>query len=77
MHTDRGDVTAPLIVDALGWRRVLGAGENVQPPNARLSRGLEVHPSGAADDLELWLDELPTGYRVGTIRARPVPDSTR
>src|SRR4051812_15120317 len=27
--TDRGDVTAPLIVDALGWRRVLGPGDNV------------------------------------------------
>ena len=26
VHTDRGDLTAPLIVDALGWRRVLGAG---------------------------------------------------
>ena len=25
VHTDRGDLTAPLIVDALGWRRVLGA----------------------------------------------------
>ena len=35
VSTDRGDVTAPLIVDALGWRRVLGAGENVQPPEAR------------------------------------------
>src|SRR5688572_15425057 len=23
VHTDRGDLTAPLIVDALGWRRVL------------------------------------------------------
>jgi flavin-dependent dehydrogenase len=56
VHTDRGDVRAGLIVDALGWRRVLGAGANVQPPNARLSRGLEVHPSGAGDDLELWLD---------------------
>jgi flavin-dependent dehydrogenase len=64
VHTDRGDVTAPLIVDALGWRRVLGAGENVQPPNARLSRGLEVHPEGRADDLELWLDEryVSPGY---------------
>jgi flavin-dependent dehydrogenase len=56
VHTDRGDVTAPLIVDALGWRRVLGAGENVQPPNAPLSRGLEVHPAGRSDDLELWID---------------------
>ena len=34
MSTDRGDVTAPLIVDALGWRRVLGPGDNVQPPEA-------------------------------------------
>ena len=31
--------SAPLIVDALGWRRVLGAGANVQPPDALLSRG--------------------------------------
>jgi glycine/D-amino acid oxidase-like deaminating enzyme len=38
VHTDRGDITAPLIVDALGWRRVLGGGANVQPPDALLSR---------------------------------------
>ncbi len=44
--TDRGPITAPLIVDALGWRRVLGRGENVQPPDALISRGLEVHPDG-------------------------------
>ena len=64
VHTDRGNVTAPLIVDALGWRRVLGVGDNVQPPNARLSRGLEVHPEGRASDLELWLDEryVSPGY---------------
>src|SRR4051795_502806 len=64
VHTDRGDVTAPLIVDGLGWRRVLGAGANVQPPDAALSRGLEVHPSGRASDLELWLDTryISPGY---------------
>jgi flavin-dependent dehydrogenase len=56
VHTDRGDVSAPLIVDALGWRRVLGLGENVQPPEATLSRGLEVHPGGSGTDLELWID---------------------
>jgi menaquinone-9 beta-reductase len=63
VHTDRGDVSAPLIVDALGWRRILGAGR-VQPPNARLSRGLEVHPAGRGDALELWLDEryVSPGY---------------
>jgi flavin-dependent dehydrogenase len=55
VHTDRGDVRARLVVDALGWRRVLGAGSNVQPPDARLSRGLEVHPSGSGSDLELWI----------------------
>ena len=62
--TDRGELRAPLIVDALGWRRVLGAGENVQPPDAFLSRGLEVHPGGAGGDLEIWIDRavVPAGY---------------
>jgi flavin-dependent dehydrogenase len=64
VHTDRGDLTAPLIVDGLGWRRILGAGENVQPPDALLSRGLEVHPNGSGDDLEIWIDRgyVPAGY---------------
>jgi len=56
VHTDRGDLSAPLIVDALGWRRILGAGATVQPPNARLSRGLEIHPHERGEDLELWID---------------------
>ena len=42
-------LAAPLIVDALGWRRVLGPGANVQPPEAPISRGLEVHPDGGGD----------------------------
>jgi digeranylgeranylglycerophospholipid reductase len=64
VHTDRGDLRAPLIVDALGWRRVLGGGVNIQPPNARLSRGLEVHPHGSAEELEIWIDRryVPAGY---------------
>ncbi|MGH2844280.1 MAG: NAD(P)/FAD-dependent oxidoreductase [Solirubrobacteraceae bacterium] len=64
VHTDRGEVRAPLIIDALGWRRVLGAGEPVQPPGAYLSRGLEVHSNGAGDDLEIWIDRryVPAGY---------------
>jgi len=62
VHTDRGDLTAPVIVDALGWRRVLGSG--YQPPDAPLSRGLEVHPWGVGDDMELWIDRkyVPAGY---------------
>ena len=64
VHTDRGDLHAPLVVDALGWRRVLSRSANVQPPDAFLSRGLEVHPNGAGDELELWLDRsyVPAGY---------------
>ena len=62
--TDRGAVQAPLIVDALGWRRVLGRGENIQPPDALLSRGLEVHPHGAGSDMEIWVDRsyVTAGY---------------
>jgi flavin-dependent dehydrogenase len=64
VHTDRGDLTAPLVVDALGWRRVLSNAEpGIQPPEARLSRGLEVHPDGNGADLELWLD--PSYIRAG------------
>src|SRR5207247_4972672 len=61
--TDRGEVTAPLVVDALGWRRVL-AGDGYQPPDAPLSRGLEVHRWGASDELEIWIDRsiVPAGY---------------
>ncbi|MEA2439457.1 MAG: hypothetical protein QOH76_881 [Thermoleophilaceae bacterium] len=62
VHTDRGDLSAPLVVDALGWKRVLG--EHVQPPDAALSRGLEVHPSGTSSELEIWIDRryVPAGY---------------
>ncbi len=64
VHTDRGDVRAPLIVDSLGWRRVLGTGDPIQPPDAFLSRGLEVHPFGDGHDLEVWIDRsyVPAGY---------------
>jgi len=64
VHTDRGDIRAAYVVDALGWRRVLGAGSNVQPPDALLSRGLEVHPFGSGEDMEIWIDRsyVPAGY---------------
>ncbi len=62
--TDRGEIRARLIVDALGWRRVLGGGDAIQPPDAFLSRGLEVHPGGSGPDLEVWIDRsyVPAGY---------------
>ena len=63
VHTDRGDLRAPLIVDCLGWRRMLNS-PGYQPPEAPLSRGLEVHPNGASDELEIWIDRgyVPAGY---------------
>jgi flavin-dependent dehydrogenase len=81
--TDRGAITASLIVDAAGWRRVLGD-PHVQPPEATLSRGLEVHPHDAGGtDLDVWLDRglVGKGYgwsvpaagerRVGTLSYDP------
>lgn len=53
--TDRGLLRAPLVVDALGWRRVLSR-SGYQPPGAPLSRGLEVHPDGQGEDLDVWLE---------------------
>ncbi len=59
--SDRGMLEAPEVVDALGWRRVLAAGTpqgtgGYQPPDAPLSRGLEVHPDGGGTDLDVWVD---------------------
>jgi flavin-dependent dehydrogenase len=64
VDTDRGVLSARLVVDALGWRRVLASNDGYQPPDAPLSRGLEVHPAGAGDDLEVWIDRryVPAGY---------------
>lgn len=79
VHTDRGDLTAPLVVDALGWRRVLHTGPKVQPPNARMSRGLEVHPPNdgipPANSLELWID--PECVRAGYGWSFPADDEVR
>jgi flavin-dependent dehydrogenase len=62
VHTDRGDVEAPLSGDGLRGRPVLAG--RYQPPDAPLSRGLEVHPWGAGEELEIWIDRryVPAGY---------------
>jgi menaquinone-9 beta-reductase len=75
VHTDRGDLHAPLVIDALGWRRVLSNGEPIQPPNARLSRGLEVHPAGEGSELELWIDHRY--IRAGYAWSFPARDEVR
>jgi menaquinone-9 beta-reductase len=75
VQTDRGPLSAPLIVDGLGWRRVLSNGSAIQPPNARLSRGLEVHPAGSGEEMELWVD--PGYIRSGYSWSFPAHDEMR
>jgi flavin-dependent dehydrogenase len=75
VQTDRGELHSPLVVDALGWRRMLSNDTPIQPPNARLSRGLEVHPQGRGEELELWID---AGYiRAGYSWSFPAGDELR
>ena len=63
------------MIDALGWRRVLSNATPIQPPDARLSRGLEVHPPGRGEEMELWLD---SGYiRAGYGWSFPARDELR
>lgn len=75
VHTDRGELRAPLIVDALGWRRTLSNASTIQPPHARLSRGLEVHPAGTGDKMEVWID--PRYIRAGYGWSFPAHDELR
>ena len=64
VETDRGPLSAPLVVDALGWRRILDPELSFTPPEAPLSRALEVHPAGQSPDLEVWIERgyVPAGY---------------
>jgi len=55
VRTDRGTLHAPIVVDALGWRRVLGR----RPFTGRggpVTRALEVHPAGSGDALDVIVD---------------------
>ena len=68
VRTDRGQIRATLIVDAMGWRRVLQA-PHFQPPDAPLSRGLEVHPHVEAteqdDALDVWVERSTVRHGYG------------
>jgi flavin-dependent dehydrogenase len=76
LETDRGAVSAPLVIDASGWRRILGVDQSAQPPDAPLTRALEVHPPATSEDLEVWVDRryaragygwsFPAGQEVRT-----------
>jgi flavin-dependent dehydrogenase len=81
--TDRGTVRAPLVVDACGWRRILGEEHGRLPIDDGMTRALEVHPPGSDDDLTVWVDRhyaragygwsFPAGpeLRTGTCSYRP------
>ena len=74
VHTDRGEIRAPLVVDALGWRRVLGS----RPSSGKegpLSRGLEVHPKGDGDELGVFIDR--SLVRRGYCWSVPAGDEVR
>jgi len=75
VQTDRGPLHAPLVVDALGWRRVLSNATAIQPPKARLSRGLEVHPEAGGESMELWID--PRYVRAGYSWSFPAREELR
>jgi len=60
--TDRGELTAPLIVDALGWRRVLSNAPPIQPPNASASTS--------------WSFTRPGGPPAGPCPGRSRPSTT-
>jgi flavin-dependent dehydrogenase len=64
VETDRGVISAPIVVDAMGWKRILAGGAHYQPPDGPLSRGLEVHPAGADEDFRILINRryVPAGY---------------
>jgi menaquinone-9 beta-reductase len=85
IDTDRGTIRGALLVDACGWRRML-SDPHLQPPDAPLSRGLEVHPhapDAPADALDVWIERplvrrgygwnVPAGEerRIGTCSYDP------
>jgi hypothetical protein len=84
VETDRGAVSAPLVIDALGWGRALGAKQAFQPVDAPLTRALEVHPTGRSEELEVWVDRsyaragygwsFPAGKEVRVGACSYVPD---
>ena len=76
VHTDRGDLTRP------ADRRCAGLAAACCPtrarssrPRAALSRGLEVHPAGAAEQMQLWID--PRYVRAGYAWSFPAAEEMR
>ena len=81
VHTDRGDLRAPLVVDALGWRRVLA--DDGERRSSRPRRGCRaawrstprLTTATTPPDLELWLDRAYV--RAGYAWSFPAGDELR
>ena len=74
VHTDRGDLTAPLVVDALGWRRMLGP-RATSPPMRRCRVASRCTPGAPATSSRSG-STAATSPRV-TAGASRLPDEVR
>ena len=72
-------VTAPLVVDALGWRRVLPATAATSRPTRRSPAGSRSIRGARRDELEIWIDRgyVPAGYGWSFPAARRGPGRRR
>ena len=76
VHTDRGDVRAPLIVDALGWRRVLsGASDHSTAERPPVARPRGPPRRDRRGSMELWID--PRYIRSGYSWSFPAREEVR
>ena len=77
--TDRGDARPPRWSSTPSAGSGCSAATGYQPPDAPLSRGLEVHPFGSWDELEIWIDRdvRPGRLRLELPGARRGPDRGR
>ena len=76
VHTDRGELSAPLVVDALGWRRVLSNADADPAARRAASRAASRFiPRATARTMELWID--PRYVRAGYGWSFPARDELR
>lgn len=76
VETDAGRFTAPCLIDASGWHRVLVEGEGASlPEEMPLSFGLETEAPYAGEALYFWVD--PAILREGAAWLFPIGDRSR
>ena len=69
VHTDRGDLRRAARRRRARLAPRAGRRAAYQPPEAPLSRGLEVHPDGGGEDLDVWIDRSLVRSRLRLERA--------